>query len=278
MAGQLHGQSARVVRSISCRIPEDAPRICGADGGYAAGGNREDARWKAAPEKELAKKEQLLRYVTAERAQWTAEARARLSARDRSLHDKAFTTNAGRSGLPAVVDTALSRWRRGAGNGHSERRSAAPVPQGCGERQAARGLVAGPAGTFSDHPGSPWYGAWYVAETLNILTKNPEVWKKTIFILTYDENDGYFDHVPPFVAPDPANPESGQDVARDRRGIGISAARAGSEAAPGEGSARRSGGPGLSACRWWLPRRGAAAGMSVRRFSTTRRCFSCWRG
>ena len=55
---------------------------------------------------------------------------------------------------------------------------------------------------FSDHPSAPWFGAWYVSEVLNILTHNEEVWKKTIFILTYDENDGYFDHVPPFTAPD----------------------------------------------------------------------------
>jgi phospholipase C len=55
---------------------------------------------------------------------------------------------------------------------------------------------------FSDHPSAPWYGAWYVSEVLAILTKNPEVWKKTVFILCYDENDGYFDHVPPFVAPE----------------------------------------------------------------------------
>ena len=54
---------------------------------------------------------------------------------------------------------------------------------------------------FSDHPGSPWFGAWYVSEALDILTKNPEQWKKTIFIVSYDENDGYFDHIPPFVAP-----------------------------------------------------------------------------
>jgi len=54
---------------------------------------------------------------------------------------------------------------------------------------------------FSDHPGAPWYGAWYVSEILDILTQNPEVWKKTIFVLTYDENDGYFDHIPPFTAP-----------------------------------------------------------------------------
>jgi phospholipase C len=63
---------------------------------------------------------------------------------------------------------------------------------------------------FSDHPSAPWYGAWYVSETLDILTQNPDVWKKTIFILCYDENDGYFDHVPPFVAPHPGKPETGK--------------------------------------------------------------------
>ncbi|MBS1502535.1 MAG: phospholipase C, phosphocholine-specific [Bacteroidetes bacterium] len=54
---------------------------------------------------------------------------------------------------------------------------------------------------FSDHPSSAWYGAWYISEALDILTQNPEVWKKTILIIAYDENDGYFDHVPPFTAP-----------------------------------------------------------------------------
>ncbi len=62
---------------------------------------------------------------------------------------------------------------------------------------------------FSDHPTSPWYGAWYVSEVMDILTSNPEVWKKTIFILNYDENDGYFDHAPSFVAADPKRPETG---------------------------------------------------------------------
>ena len=41
------------------------------------------------------------------------------------------------------------------------------------------------------------------------LCKDLAVWKKTIFILCYDENDGYFDHVPPFVAPEPDNPATG---------------------------------------------------------------------
>ncbi|MBL7817595.1 MAG: phospholipase C, phosphocholine-specific [Saprospiraceae bacterium] len=63
---------------------------------------------------------------------------------------------------------------------------------------------------FSDHPDAPWYGAWYVSETLDILTKNPEIWKKTIFILTYDENDGQYDHIPPFVAPHHQKPNTGK--------------------------------------------------------------------
>lgn len=69
--------------------------------------------------------------------------------------------------------------------------------------------LAGPQ-NFSDHPSAPWYGAWYVSEILDILTKNPEVWKKTIFIVTYDENDGYYDHIPPFSIPDKNKPETGK--------------------------------------------------------------------
>jgi phospholipase C len=68
-----------------------------------------------------------------------------------------------------------------------------------GELPTVSWLVA--PDNFSDHAGSPWYGAWYVSEVMDILTENPEVWKKTIFILTYDENDGLFDHVPPFNPP-----------------------------------------------------------------------------
>lgn len=63
---------------------------------------------------------------------------------------------------------------------------------------------------FTDHPTSQWYGAWYISEVLNILTKNPEVWRKTIFILNYDENDGLFDHIVPFGPPD--NPSQVPDV------------------------------------------------------------------
>ncbi|MEV8564870.1 phosphocholine-specific phospholipase C [Streptomyces sp. NPDC051322] len=53
---------------------------------------------------------------------------------------------------------------------------------------------------FSEHPNWPAnYGAWYVSQVLDALTSNPEVWSRTALFLTYDENDGYFDHaLPPF--------------------------------------------------------------------------------
>jgi phospholipase C len=40
-----------------------------------------------------------------------------------------------------------------------------------------------------------------VSQILDALTANPEVWAKTVFLVTYDENDGFFDHVPPPTVP-----------------------------------------------------------------------------
>jgi phospholipase C len=61
-------------------------------------------------------------------------------------------------------------------------------------------LVAPSAQT--EHPDwTPAGGAEYIASKLNAIAANPEVWNKTLFILTYDENDGMFDHVAPPVTP-----------------------------------------------------------------------------
>lgn len=55
---------------------------------------------------------------------------------------------------------------------------------------------------YCEHPNWPAnYGAWYIAQFLDALTANPEVWSKTAFLLTYDENDGFFDHRVPPVPP-----------------------------------------------------------------------------
>ena len=58
----------------------------------------------------------------------------------------------------------------------------------------------------SEHPGpsSPAQGADYTSRVLDALTANPAVWAKTVFLINFDENDGYFDHVPP-----PAPPANG---------------------------------------------------------------------
>ena len=54
---------------------------------------------------------------------------------------------------------------------------------------------------YTEHPNWPAnYGAYYVSQMLDALTSNPEVWSKTVLLVTYDENDGFFDHlVPPTV-------------------------------------------------------------------------------
>ncbi len=51
---------------------------------------------------------------------------------------------------------------------------------------------------YSEHPGpsSPAKGGWYVQEVLDALTSNPEVWSKTVLLINFDENDGFFDHLP----------------------------------------------------------------------------------
>lgn len=60
---------------------------------------------------------------------------------------------------------------------------------------------------YCEHPvnSSPIQGAWYTQQVLDALTANPEVWSKTVLIVNFDENDGYFDHVPPPCPPSRIN-------------------------------------------------------------------------
>jgi len=55
----------------------------------------------------------------------------------------------------------------------------------------------------SEHPGpsSPAQGAAYTAEVLDALTADPKVWARTALLVMFDENDGFFDHVPPPAPP-----------------------------------------------------------------------------
>ena len=140
---------------------------------------------------------------------FSAENFAKLSPREKSLHARAFATN---SGDPFYRELAEFVYK----DGDTKRKL--KVPKGDLFHQFRKDVETGDLPTvswlvapenLSDHPAAAWYGSWYVSEVLDILTKNPNVWKKTVFLLTYDENDGYFDHVPPFQAPHPKRSETG---------------------------------------------------------------------
>jgi len=70
---------------------------------------------------------------------------------------------------------------------------------------------------FSEHGNWPAnYGAWYVSQVLDALTANPELWSKTVLFITYDENDGFFDHlVPPTPPRSAAEGKSTVDVSNE---------------------------------------------------------------
>ncbi|RZN29546.1 phospholipase C, phosphocholine-specific [Bradyrhizobium sp. Leo121] len=55
-----------------------------------------------------------------------------------------------------------------------------------------------PTQANSEHPGggSPTRAGNFTDQVLEALTANPEVWSQTVFFLTFDENDGFFDHLP----------------------------------------------------------------------------------
>lgn len=155
----------------------------------------------AAIKKELQEKQAALSSLKDYEAKWRPEKFEQLSQKEKNIHQKAFTTN---EKDPHYHELTTLQYH----DGNTER--SMKVPKGDvlyqfredvknGQLPAVSWLVA--PENFSDHPGAPWYGAWYLAEVMDILTQNPEVWKKTIFILAYDENDGDFDHVPPFVPP-----------------------------------------------------------------------------
>ena len=81
-------------------------------------------------------------------------------------------------------------------------------PEGKFEHDAANDQLPAvswiiPTSYQSEHPDyMPADGAAFVASKIDAIAANPDVWAKTVFILTYDENDGLFDHVAPPVPPE----------------------------------------------------------------------------
>lgn len=74
-------------------------------------------------------------------------------------------------------------------------------------------VVSDAAGSEHPGPSSPAQGAAYTARLLDALTANPDVWSRTALMLMFDENDGFFDHVPP-----PAPPSADPSAADGRAG------------------------------------------------------------
>ncbi|RKO69510.1 phospholipase C, phosphocholine-specific [Sphingobacterium puteale] len=158
----------------------------------------------------LDKLHQDLKNVLEEQQQYTAENFEKLDERTKEIHRRAFVNN---SAQADYMELETMQYQEG------DHQRELQIPKGDVLYQFRKDVEEGklptvswlaPPQLFSDHPDSPWFGAWYVSEIMEILTQNPEVWKKTIFILTYDENDGYFDHFAPFTAPNPYEADSGK--------------------------------------------------------------------
>jgi len=133
----------------------------------AAGSDGISADAKAKLADEISKLKADLRVAEAERDAYHDAAWAALSARERALHEKAFSVNDGDADYRSLE---THRYH----DGEVEREVS--VPKGdvlhqfrkdveSGQLPAVSWLVA--PERFSDHPGSAWYGAWYLSETLN---------------------------------------------------------------------------------------------------------------
>lgn len=155
-------------------------------------------------------KQKALDSARLELAEYNMENYEKLPGKEKNLYNRAFVVNDGDPDYHSVAEYNYM-------DGDIQRNTT--VPKGDVLHQFRQDVDTGGLPTvswltapknFSDHPSAPWYGAWYVSEVLDILTKDPEVWKKTIFILTYDENDGCFDHMPPFSVPDNKLPGTGK--------------------------------------------------------------------
>ncbi|GAA3089960.1 phospholipase C [Kribbella aluminosa] len=79
-----------------------------------------------------------------------------------------------------------------------------------------------PSSVDSEHPGSstPVASANLIYDVLDAIASDPETWSKTVLFVNFDENDGYFDHVPPPVAPQPGSGDGDDWYAGKPIGLG----------------------------------------------------------
>ena len=89
------------------------------------------------------------------------------------------------SGKGLIVDHVIAKFRRACAEGTLPAVSWVVAPYGYSEHPAAR----------------PVDGQAYVQGVLDAVWGNQELRESTIVLIDYDENDGFFDHVPPPVPP-----------------------------------------------------------------------------
>jgi phospholipase C len=200
--------SARNVKSLATLVETLPAEIAGLEKQASAAQAGSDALTKI--QVALKKKQEVLTNARAELARFSPENFERLTKKQKNLYNKAFTINKADPDFHKLSEVSYEE------NG---KQKSFRAPKGDLFYQFRKDVDSGKLPTvswmvaphyFSDHPSMPMYGPWYISELLDILTRNKEVWKKTIFIVTYDENDGFFDHVPPFTPPDITRPNSGK--------------------------------------------------------------------
>ncbi|MQY20681.1 phosphocholine-specific phospholipase C [Nocardia macrotermitis] len=82
--------------------------------------------------------------------------------------------------------------------------------------------IVAPQG-YSEHPAArPVDGEAYVERVLQALWEDPELWRSTVLLINFDENDGLFDHLVPPTAP-PGTPGEQLPLAQTGTGVAIAA-------------------------------------------------------
>ncbi|HWL88378.1 MAG TPA: alkaline phosphatase family protein, partial [Polyangiaceae bacterium] len=100
----------------------------------------------------------------------------------------------------AVFDS--SQWQDDSGKGLDVTHVLAEFIQDCKTNKLPRvSWIVAPYG-YSEHPSArPIDGQAYAQAVVDALSANSELWASTMLIINFDENDGFFDHVPPPIAP-----------------------------------------------------------------------------
>ncbi|MDT8913642.1 phosphocholine-specific phospholipase C [Amycolatopsis sp. PS_44_ISF1] len=96
----------------------------------------------------------------------------------------------------------LKDWAPDSGQGKDVHHVLAEFTADCASGSLPRvSWIVAPYG-YCEHPEArPVDGAAYTQAVLNALWANPKLWESTVVFINYDENDGFFDHVPPPIAP-----------------------------------------------------------------------------